>query len=105
MLTQLSRDPELPARELAALVAAVEALLAIGLLDLVPEDLDVTDTSPEPQEVEILIRERATARRRGDFATADGIRDRLNRMGIELRDTPVGTTWQVQAPARHPPQN
>lgn len=105
MLTQLSRDPELPARELAALVSAAEALLAIGLLDLAPEDLDVTDTSPEPQEVEILIRERATARRRGDFATADGIRDRLNRMGIELRDTPVGTTWQVQPPARHPPQN
>ena len=101
LLTQFSRDPLLSSHDLAILVSAVEALLAIGLLDLVPGDLDapVADPAPEPDEVEALPGERAAARRRGDFAAADAIRDRLNRIGIQLRDTPGGTVWKACPPA------
>jgi cysteinyl-tRNA synthetase len=101
VLTQLSRDPELAAGDLAVLVAAAEALLAVGLLDLVPEDLDApaAEAALEPDEIERLLDERAAARRRGDFAAADDIRDRLDQIGIELRDTPDGTVWKARAAA------
>jgi cysteinyl-tRNA synthetase len=37
---------------------------------------------------------RKAARGRRDFAGADAIRDELARRGIEIKDTPQGTTWQ-----------
>jgi cysteinyl-tRNA synthetase len=42
-----------------------------------------------------MIEERAAAKRAKDFARADAIRKELEAEGIELRDTPTGTTWQV----------
>lgn len=100
-LTQFSRDATLAAGDLAVLVSAAEALLAVGLLDLVPEDLDApaADVALAPDEVDRLLGERAEARRRGDFAAADAIRDRLDQAGIELRDTPDGTIWKARAAA------
>jgi cysteinyl-tRNA synthetase len=32
----------------------------------------------------------------GDFEAADAIRDRLDRIGIELRDTSSGTIWRAR---------
>jgi cysteinyl-tRNA synthetase len=76
-------------------------VLAIGLLDLVPGDLEATaaGTIVERDEVEILLRERAEARHRGDFAAADDIRRSLDQAGIELRDTPGGTVWKPRPAA------
>lgn len=103
VLTQWSRDPELSARDLAVLVAAAEALLSVGLLDLGPGDLDapMAGAELEPDEIETLLSERTAARQRGDFAAADAIRDRLDRIGIELRDTQDGTVWKARAPSAH----
>ena len=47
------------------------------------------------EEVERLVAERAEARKRKDFATADRIRDQLKEMGIILEDTPTGTRWRL----------
>jgi cysteinyl-tRNA synthetase len=98
VLTQLSRDPEITADNLAILVAAAEALLAVGLLDLGPEDVDTPagDVAADRDEVERLLSERAAARQRGDFAAADEIRDQLDQIGIEVRDTPSGTVWKAR---------
>ena len=41
----------------------------------------------------ILIELRSSLRERGEWALADGLRDRLQAIGFELRDTPEGTTW------------
>ncbi|HET7010484.1 MAG TPA: hypothetical protein VFI11_06885 [Anaerolineales bacterium] len=41
----------------------------------------------------IIIELRSALRERGEWALADGLRDRLLRIGIELRDTPQGTIW------------
>lgn len=53
---------------------------------------------PEPEsidaEIENLIQERAEARKRRDFKTADGIRVRLLERNIVLEDTPTGTKWK-----------
>ena len=45
--------------------------------------------------VEAAIVERASARAAKDFASADAVRKRLAEQGVELMDTPTGTTWRV----------
>jgi cyanophycinase-like exopeptidase len=49
--------------------------------------------------VEALLEVRRSARARGDWATADAIRDRLLELGIELSDAPDGSTvFRVRRP-------
>jgi cysteinyl-tRNA synthetase len=45
-------------------------------------------------EIERLIEERQSARRRRDFAAADRIRKSLEERGILLEDNPAGTRWK-----------
>jgi len=45
-------------------------------------------------EVAALLARRDKARKAGDFAAADGIREELKKMGLELIDTPAGTRWR-----------
>ena len=44
-----------------------------------------------------LLRQRAAARERKDFATADAIRRSLTDLGVEVSDTPHGTRWSIHA--------
>ncbi len=46
--------------------------------------------------VEPLLQERAEARQSRRFADGDRIRDRLEALGIEVRDTPSGTEWDLR---------
>lgn len=41
-----------------------------------------------------FIRMRAEAKARKDFAASDRVRDQLARLGIVLKDTKGGTTWE-----------
>jgi cysteinyl-tRNA synthetase len=49
-----------------------------------------------PQEIEQLIAERAAARKNRDFKRGDEIRDMLLQKGIQLLDSPQGTTWNIK---------
>ncbi len=68
--------------------SAGEALAALDkvleVLGLVPEE----DTIPE--EVTELVRQRQAARAARDFAAADALRDKIEAMGYEVKDTPDG---------------
>ena len=46
--------------------------------------------------VNVLIEQRNDARSRKDFATADGLRNKLDEIGIVLEDKPDGTTWRAK---------
>jgi cysteinyl-tRNA synthetase len=46
--------------------------------------------------VNVLIDERNQARKDRDFARADGLRDKLDEMGIVLEDTPEETVWRMK---------
>jgi hypothetical protein len=46
--------------------------------------------------VEALLAERVRARGAREWTAADAIRDRLLAAGIELHDTPEGTTWELR---------
>jgi hypothetical protein len=52
--------------------------------------------------VDALLELRGTARERGDYGTADLIRDRLTGHGIDVRDTPEGTRWVPRRRADSP---
>jgi cysteinyl-tRNA synthetase len=49
----------------------------------------------DPARVESLIADRAAARARKDFKESDRIRDELAAMGVVLKDSKDGTTWEV----------
>jgi cysteinyl-tRNA synthetase len=49
----------------------------------------------DPASVDARIAERTAARKGKDFARADEIRAELKGLGVELMDTPWGTTWRV----------
>ncbi|HEY9293767.1 MAG TPA: cysteine--tRNA ligase [Microlunatus sp.] len=42
-----------------------------------------------------LLKQREDARARKDFAAADGIRDTLIKLGVEISDTPSGPKWRL----------
>ncbi|MCA1835700.1 MAG: cysteine--tRNA ligase, partial [Actinobacteria bacterium] len=46
--------------------------------------------------VDRLLTERAEARNRRDYATADAVRDQLLAAGITVEDTPDGPVWTVK---------
>ena len=80
-------------RDAEGLAAARRAFAVMdGVLDLVPE------AAPEDAELAAWVDERLGARRearaRRDFAASDAIRDELQARGVEIKDTPQGTTWQ-----------
>ncbi|MBX2810656.1 MAG: class I tRNA ligase family protein [Myxococcales bacterium] len=77
------------------LVAAGKLL---GLLQVAPTTGLLTPDQGLSHElaahVETQIQARAAARKNRDFAQADAIRNALEKEGIELEDSPSGTTWR-----------
>ncbi len=65
----------------------------VGVLGLNLEEPQSDDTAADA-EVEMLVEKRRIARAERDFATADKIRDQLAELGVEISDTPQGTTWR-----------
>jgi len=72
---------------------ALDVMLgALGVLDI--EQSAVVEDTELAAEVEAKIAERNEARAAKDFATADRIRDELHDMGVAIKDSPQGTTWE-----------
>ncbi len=57
--------------------------------------LDKIKKSEVSEEVHELIEKRLQFRLAGDYENADKIRSKLEKMGIELEDTPDGTKWKT----------
>ena len=72
-------------------------LLMIAKVLGIFEDKSYNKISDElNKEIEILIKERSTAKENKNFDLADEIRTKLENLGIEIKDTPDGTSWQVK---------
>jgi len=65
-------------------------LRALGFLHPPKSKRDI-----DHQQVEMLINERIEARKSKNFAESDRIRDQLAAMGVVLRDSKDGTTWEI----------
>ncbi|MEZ5162984.1 MAG: cysteine--tRNA ligase [Fimbriimonadaceae bacterium] len=84
---------EADAKEGAAFLAKVEALLGITGLTATQETEEEAEPEIEGKLVSIWVTERDEAKKNKDYGTSDLIRDKLTAAGIELRDTPDGTVW------------
>jgi cysteinyl-tRNA synthetase len=81
--------------------AALDAELGLGGQDpekvlLSIRDRRAADRGITGADVETKISARAQARADKDFEKADAIRAELTAMGVELLDSPAGTTWRIR---------
>ena len=77
----------------------INGLLGIVRHDeLPPECFKPVETGPNPESIDAMVAERVEAKKVKDFARADAIRAQLDALGIEVRDSPEGTTWKRKAP-------
>ena len=71
-------------------------LLLIGKLMGILEDKSYNQISSEfKDKVDNLIKDRSNAKKKRDFELADKIRSELKDLGVEINDSPEGTTWKV----------
>ena len=87
----------------AALAAASSVRAMMGVLGVDPLDehwATAGDDSAATSALDVLVRaelqRRADARAAKDWATADGVRDRLAQAGVEVTDTPDGAQWALK---------
>ena len=48
------------------------------------------------EQIDFIVRERDTARKNKNFSAADKLRQKLTTMGIAVKDSPLGTSWEVK---------
>jgi len=54
-----------------------------------------TASGIDPKQIESLLSDRTAARARKDFKESDRIRDQLAAMGVVIKDSKDGTTWEI----------
>ncbi|MFP4052604.1 MAG: cysteine--tRNA ligase [Phycisphaerae bacterium] len=74
---------------LYATLVRMDRVLGLGIAEMQETELDLTE-----EQIRRLLDERTEARANRDFARADAIRDELDDKGIEIMDSPEGTTWR-----------
>jgi cysteinyl-tRNA synthetase len=101
LLQESLRDTSLSEEGLRVVAAAADGLLGLGLgtLDAGEVEGRRSLSSLEPGEVETIERrvsERTQARKEKNWARADEIRAELDRLGVQVTDTPSGPTWELR---------
>ena len=81
--------------ELAGLLKSLGGCL--GLLQSAPGSYLQAGAGLDDASIQQLIAQRADAKKTKNFAEADRIRNDLLGQGIVLKDSPAGTTWEVQS--------
>jgi cysteinyl-tRNA synthetase len=84
----------------ADLLGSVRAMLGVlGLDPLDPQWASGGDdqrlTSVTDGLVALALEQRAAARARKDYASADAIRNQLGALGVQVEDTSQGTRWEL----------
>jgi len=81
-------------RKLAAEIQAAGDLLGILQMDAEAWFSGSADGELAAEDIEALLKQREEARANRDFATADGIRDKLTAAGVTIEDGPTGARWR-----------
>lgn len=81
----------------AALEAAAVIRRMLDVLGLTPgEAVDARNSQVIDGLVSMVLRERAEARTRRDFAASDRLRDQLAELGVVVEDTSAGARWHLE---------
>ena len=85
----------------AGCLAQVRAMLSVLGLDPLAQARQGGDLSDRLNRavdglVGLALRQREAARARGDYASADSIRDTLDNIGVVVEDTPEGPRWELK---------
>jgi cysteinyl-tRNA synthetase len=99
-LRELAKDSEIPMGSKFETFVAADRILGLDLVSLVGQPR-LAPSLPDGADAKLA--ERAAARERKDFATADRLRDDLADLGVNVRDTPDGQAWTVTPAARPRP--
>ncbi len=96
LVFELTSTANLSADVTLRLLGICDIVLGLKLLELTPEDLNIRpkNSALTEADVEALIAKRNDARKSGDYALSDSIRDELASNGISLRDTKDGILWE-----------
>ncbi len=86
LVNELDHTSDVPPDEKYRLLAAWDAVLGLDL------QREATSGWEPTEEMRALMDQRDAARERKDFPTSDRIRDELSAMGLEVMDTPNGTS-------------
>jgi cysteinyl-tRNA synthetase len=83
-------------------LAQVRAMLSVLGLDPLSEPWTSTDNQNEQMReivgalVKVALDQRQAARARKDYATADALREGLEKAGIAVEDTQNGPRWEIR---------
>jgi cysteinyl-tRNA synthetase len=89
LLRKIEKDPELAARERSAIFEELEPLLGLDLTQG-PVEKSLSERASE------LLDLRAKARANKDFVSSDRLRDELQELGVNVRDTSEGQVWEIK---------
>jgi cysteinyl-tRNA synthetase len=85
--------------EAAGQLSSGLSMLGFTIADYDPQWLQKQVTAKragdQTEQIEALVAARVAARREKNFAESDRIRDELAKMGVVLKDTKDGTTWEI----------
>jgi cysteinyl-tRNA synthetase len=84
----------------AAELGSVRAMLGVLGLDPLDRQWAAAGSDQRLEQatdglVSLALEQRAAARARKDYASADAIRDQLGALGVQVEDTPQGTRWEL----------
>ena len=100
LLEEAAAMKKIDAGHKRAALAAMDAVLGLGLLAIERADLRVRPKAAmiEAEEIEATLTLRTEARAAKDFATSDKLRDELAAAGVEVMDgDPLGWDWRLEA--------
>lgn len=89
VLYECLNDPELSSGEKAHAIRRMDSVLQLGLFQEKPIDDSLRE------EIEKMIEKRQLAKLDKDYARADEIRDKLVALGVRIKDSKEGTTWEM----------
>lgn len=98
VLDEVAALKKVPASEKLAAIAAIDAVLGLGLLGIARVDLRLRPQSAGIAEeaIEATLAARKEARAAKDFARSDALRDELAAQGVEVMDgDPLGWEWKL----------
>jgi cysteinyl-tRNA synthetase len=96
-----SRGPAHPSDQHESRAVLASSARLLGLMQHSKEDWFLQERSDRSalsishKEINQLVAMRSTARKAKDFAESDRIRDELAAMGVVLKDSKDGTTWEI----------